>query len=381
MSGSTSVHTVDSFFLDFDSGESFNYQDLDNNIVISFTIASGNLNGTATLTADASGGTLLVTPDSSGTILVSSNNPSLVYILINGALVSSYYFSDGTQFEVLWTFTYPYIPPVIIVGTNGTLYFRSDTFHTNNVTGYGLHTENTATYTTISDVGAGDVDVSFGFRVWHVSTRGVQTELTDGVPIAVVTRSADGIGYQYGYWNCTEKTLTTGMDALKVIVYTRFDSGDWAALAVYITNLLMEKAIRASIWTFTVYTSRVYNTSNTQAEFFFGSADYSSAISGIDFWHPTPQEIALALGLGGDWISMFLYPFMYLIGNIFYGAGLLFLAVLYYLRFKRWEPVLIVILLFGGGGIFGYLIPNVAYRLLYVVVLFVIATQIYRVFN
>lgn len=377
------VVTEGSFALDFSQGEYFAYEDESHNVDITFSVTSGSLTGTATLSANDYGGQLVITPSSSGVLGVSSSNPSITSILINFASASSYTFSSGNQFQVTWTYNYTYYPPIVISGANGTLYFRSDTFHTNNVTGYGLHTENTATYATVSDVADGNLSSSFAFRVWHVNSRGTLTELTDGSPSATVTRSANGTGFQYGSWSCSEKTLTLGADALKVIAYVRFGTDDWEAIATFISKTLAEKAIYASTWNFSAYTTREYNeTSNqTTASFLFGSLNMSSCISGIDFWNPTPQEIALALGLQGDFVTMFLYPFMYLIGDLFYGVGILFLAVLYYLRFKRWEPVLIMILLFGGGGLFGYLIPNIAYRLVYIVILFVMATQFYRLWH
>lgn len=375
--------TEGTFNLDFSVGESFVYEDEAHNTDITFTVSSGSLTGTATLAASASGGVFTVTPSSNGVLSVSSSNPAITIILINYAVASSITFSSGVQFQVTWSFNYTYYPPVIVGGTNNTLYFRSDTFYCNNITGYGLHTGNTATYATVSDVTDGNATSSVGFRVWHVNYRGNLTELTTGTPNATVTRLTNSSGYQYGGWACSEKTLTLGADALKVIAYIQFGSGDWEAVATFITNPIAAKAIFSSTWNFSVYTTREYNaTSNqTTATFVFGSLDRTSAISGIIFWDPTPQEVALALGLRGDWVQMVLYPFLYLIGDLFYGCGLLFLSVTYYLRFKRWEPVLIMILLFGGGGLFGYLIPNIAYRILYVVVLFVIATQLYRLFS
>jgi len=379
------VVTTGAFSLDFAEGEAFTYQDTAHNINMTFTAYVGNLTGSALLSASSAGGRIVITPSSDGVLKFNSTNSNVTVFSVNfvPAFTSTYSYSSGIQFQVDWSFNYTYYEPIVVSGTNGTLYFRSDTFFTNNITGYGLHTEKTDSEVTVSDFADGNVSSSFGFRVWHVNVLGNLTELTGGSPDATVARSVNGTGFQYGSWACSEKTLSIGADALKVIVYAKFGSGDWEAVATFISKTLIAKAIQSSTWNFTAYTTREYNeTSNvTTATFVFGSLNMSSNISNIRFWEPTPQEVALALGLHGDWIGMFLYPFLYLIGDLFYGIGLLFLAVLYYLRFKRWEPVLILILVFGGGGLFGYLIPNIAYRLIYIVILFVFATQLYRVFN
>ena len=49
------VVTHDAFNLNFNAGESLNYQDIANDLNVTFTVASGTLNGTATLDASAAG--------------------------------------------------------------------------------------------------------------------------------------------------------------------------------------------------------------------------------------------------------------------------------------------------------------------------------------
>ena len=86
-------------------------------------------------------------------------------------------------------------------------------------------------------------------------------------------------------------------------------------------------------------------------------------------------------GSKGDLVAFALYPYMFWIGNIFYGLALLFFGGSMYLRYKRFEPVLILIVIFGGVGGLGFLIPVVAYRLFYFILLFIIAVVLWRLFK
>lgn len=264
--------------------------------------------------------------------------------------------------------------------SNNTLYFRSDTYVNNGVTGYGLDFLNTDYHTNKSDTGTGDVTVYYGFRVWLVTFREEATELTSGSPAATISRSNENEGYQQGNWTCSETDLQLGFDCIKVIVYIKFGSGDWQAEATFISDQLEYKKIETSSWVFTVYTKRSVM-GNTEGGLVYGSNSFNSGISGVSFTSATPQEIALARGTAGDWVAMTLYPFLYVLDTLFYGLAMLFLGGVYYLRYKRWEPVLILIVLFGGGGALGFLIPNAAFRLLYITILFVVAVILYRVFH
>jgi hypothetical protein len=77
---------------------------------------------------------------------------------------------------------------------------------------------------------------------------------------------------------------------------------------------------------------------------------------------------------------MIIYPYSIIGGDIlFYGLTLLFGTGIYYLRYKRFEPILIMVIL--GGGLLGALIPDVAVRMFWFLLLFVIAVVLFRVFH
>lgn len=271
-------------------------------------------------------------------------------------------------------------PIQIIVGaSNTTLYFRSDTVTVNNQTGYAMTVENKLSSAEISDTATGDQNVTYAVRISILDIKGEETQLSDDYE-ECETLTSDTQGFQNVTWTPSETALQLGADALLVRVYLSFDNGEYTLKGTWVTNQLMSDTLESQTWTIFLYTNKTTDT-DTATYFKFSSSTTNSRIINIGLNEPLPQEVALSLGLEGDLIGMFLYPFIAVAGPVFYGCGLLFLVVLYYLRFKSWGPVLVMMLCFGGSGLLGFLIPNIAYRFIYLVAVFVLAGFVYRLWH
>jgi hypothetical protein len=106
------VVTTDNFNLDFQTNQSFIYQDTVNAINIIFTVSDGNLTGSGALNTLDTGGSLTIYPTDTGTITFSASNSNYT-LYLNGAKygpsnIISY--STGNSFTISWD--YPFISPV-----------------------------------------------------------------------------------------------------------------------------------------------------------------------------------------------------------------------------------------------------------------------------
>ena len=351
------IITEENFNFDLNTGESFAVEDSSHSATVTFSILYGSLTGTGNLMLTDETGILIVTPNSSGTIQVTSNIATF-YVLYNGLyLTAPYVFEKGTQFLITWQYTPPSVNPIIIGSSNTTLYFRSDTYTTNNVTAYGLDQTNTATPASVTDTYSGDVTVEYGFRVWLVHYSNLTTELTSGSPVAVLTRAVDGVGYQNASWTPEETRLSLGYDAVKVVVYLRFAGGAWSARASYISHSLVNSLMYKQTWTFYLYTSKATTTSTT-ALFMFGSPLYNSRIGGVGFRPPTAWEIQTWRLNRGDYLGFILGAYVDKIGPAAYLLLLLIPCGSLYLRHRNLGPVIVLFILFGGpGGIIWAFVP------------------------
>ena len=352
------VQTVEDYTLDYGQNGGFIIQDVTNDINNTFTVTYGSLQGTGNLNATTSGGIFLFTPTTTGTLTVTSTSTQF-YATSNGIpLVGGVLdFVAGSTYTLLWQYSVPPGPPIIIVGeTSSILYFRSDTFTNNNSTAYGLDPTNTNSLANINTTITTET-VTYGFRVWQLHRYGTTTELTDGLPNAQVTRSADGSGWQNGTWLCPETTLTLGVDALKVGIYISLDGGStWTQKATYITHPLLTSSLLEQTWTFYLYTTR---TASSHTAFSFGSLAYPSNINGVGMEPPTDTELQSWRFFNGDFIGFILGTYTSQIGVAAYLLILLIPTTTLYLRHRNFGPVLLMFALFGGsGGIVWLFIPG-----------------------
>lgn len=107
---------------------------------------------------------------------------------------------------------------------------------------------------------------SAGIRVWKRSSSGVETEITFGTPVAVVTRTVEGTGMQSATWLCPLTSLIN-TDAILVRIYHKFDiDASWTLEleslsnnpAEFITEQLGASQLDSVTWTVYYWTEYRY---------------------------------------------------------------------------------------------------------------------------
>lgn len=139
----------------------------------------------------------------------------------------------------------------------------------------------------------------FGIRVWKRSVDESETEITAGTPVAIVSRSGAGSGYQSNTWDCPETALAS-KDAIVVRVYHRFEGYDWdeAVVPKFITEQLGAENLDAATWTVIYWTllEDYMGAGVSRALFRFGDATYNSRIENFT-WTPAPPPPVAKAGL------------------------------------------------------------------------------------
>ena len=237
-----------------------------------------------------------------------------------------------------------------------TLYFRSDVHTINGITGYRLAEASSSTGTYIKDTIYGLYSTSYGVRVWVVDEDGDLFELTDGEPVAVVTRD-DGEGLQSATWDCPG--YNDIVNALMIKVYHRFSTFSWVLRATFITFNETLIKLPASTWTFHYYTAIQYSGSYTYSYLYLG-ADYGTRVE-LQYSEPTPYELMMWKLSQRDIFGFIMLPFTYWLGFMAYGlVFLLPLGIGLYKIFDDFKATILGLLLIGGGtgGLISMLIPQ-----------------------
>ena len=158
--------------------------------------------------------------------------------------------------------------------------------------------------------------------------------------------------------------------------------GAWQNKAVYVSGQLLQKSLVASTWTFKAYTNRTYSGGTSAGWFFWGSETYESRIEGVEFEEPDVYETMNHKLQTGDFIGFVLYPYVNLVGNLFYGFVMLMVCVPLYNRYHSLTPILVLFIVFGGaGGVFTLLVPEAGFWLAWIFLLFGLAGLLYKVFR
>lgn len=138
---------------------------------------------------------------------------------------------------------------------------------------------------------APSVTVQWGFRVWKRNAAGVETEISAGTPIAVVSRSVDGAGLQYGVWICPATSLVA-TDNIVIRLYMKFGALDWEEAIFpdyplpplpWLTEQLGAISLDAATWQIWYYTARLWDEGEniTYGDFWYGTSTYNSRIVGF----------------------------------------------------------------------------------------------------
>jgi hypothetical protein len=270
-------------------------------------------------------------------------------------------------------------------------YLRGDSATVNTVTAYVANETQSSTSQTVTGTitDTSYYTVQWGWRVWHVDNLGGLTELTSGVPSAIVTLNANTSSIQTAYWTAKATRLWVGFDSLKLVIYQQFGSLGWTAKAVFTSNLLMEKNVTADSWLFSMYliVNRYPSGPDyvTATSFSWGSSSYSSRIDGVTFLDADTFEKQASEGLKGNWIGFIIAPWANLMGGVaFWSLTILVIPCMgIYIRTKSTIPILLVTVLFGAdGGIFTFIIGDSGIgAVLWLFMIISLAGLLYKVFK
>ena len=300
---------------------------------------------------------------------------STSHVVLSWAVISTYW-HDTEAWDVS-------LNPAGAIISGITWYYRSNTITTNSITGFEMSDtmDNSLSYVS-QNLGVSSDAIQFGFMAYMVNSRNVSVSLTGDVPTAIITRSIIGEGADSATVGISGSALVLGMNSIDVKLYIRLASSTWLLSGEFTSQRLMYTNLIGSSWQFNLYTKMELDVlNNTVASCYWGDTTHNSGISGLSFQTPTPQQIAIFYAGRGDWIHAILYPYMIYAGDGVYGLGFLFVGGVLYLRHKKWEVILVCLFLFGGVGGVGLLIPDAAYRLLYVIVALALTWLLTRVFK
>jgi len=178
-----------------------------------------------------------------------------------------------------------------------TRYFRNETQTVNGLTSYGLRLSkvnvgNTLSYARTGAYFAGDL----GIRVWKRSIDGVETEITGGSPVAIVTYyDGDFQIEKSNTWSCPQTSLAS-TDSIVVRVYARIPSstGTWTLItgAIFSTEQLGASQLDAATWTVYYVGSFLYDVAKNRAgiEFHFDGS-WNSRIENFSWSIAAPPPV------------------------------------------------------------------------------------------
>ena len=146
-----------------------------------------------------------------------------------------------------------------------TRYKRYDTQTVNGLLAFILGLTQTALAQSWYKTYSNDVQTaSWGSRFWIRHADGSEIELTDGVPVAIVSKSTgDAPGLQSNTWDMYALSGLTSTDALVWRIYFKYGSGSWmlcdtvnglGSNAISITEQLGAGSIDGATWTVYYYT-------------------------------------------------------------------------------------------------------------------------------
>jgi hypothetical protein len=292
-----------------------------------------------------------------------------------GSLTSS--FDIQSNVSIVVYYVEAGIPPVIPY-TQGvhtaTWYMRSDTWTVHSILGYRLSETESSTMTYDNRISSIAFSSSYGVRIWLVTYDGKVSELTNGNPVAVVTRDSNGQGIQSATWNCPEYKRV--ISAIEVKIYQRFGTGTWFLRQIFITKSQLLITLPISQWRFYYYTQLIVGSAN--ATLYYGSHLYNSRID-VSYIPATSFETMDVKLYYADWFGFMFTPWTYFLGDLFWGILLLFGCVTMYMRYNSIKAVLGVLWVFGGaGGILSAFIPAIGLQISWLVLGLAFALTLFK---
>jgi hypothetical protein len=352
--GTPFLITQDPFAMSFNAGEAFAVQSVNPDSTITFTITAGTLNATGSVNATSTGGIFEIVPSTSGTLLITtSGQAASVYIdgIYKNNIPYDFYSGDPT---ITWTYG---TSPIIISGNGIQYYFRSDTYTTFGVAGYGLDDDYTNTAQSINKTYTGSGTVNYAIRAYLFSAPTRYIELTSG-PSATIPITGNYSGTATANVNIPETSVTLGYQALQIDVIEQFNGGSYITVASYVSPVLITDRIESSTWTLSLNITQTDNGASTVSSFSFGDATHKSGVNNIVFSKPLQSDIAMWRLSRGDYIGWLLGEYLDEIGIGFYGLCLFLVGSTLYFRYKHFGTILFFFSVYGGvGGVAWVFLP------------------------
>jgi uncharacterized protein YcfL len=272
------------------------------------------------------------------------------------------------------------IPLANAATTTQKLYFNTGSNTAAGVTAYLLDTDYTNTAQFINSSQAGAQDVSYGYRVYLVTSNTSIGELTPGTQQAIVTLSSNTTGQVTSTWVVATTNTVLGYQALEIVVYEQYGSSGWLSRATFITPVLITSQIVGATWTFTLYVNYTLTVSDTYTGFLFGTGEYQSCVSGVQLLKPTENQIQSFRMGNGDVVGFIIGAYTDVIGVGAYLLVLLGLTGALYFNYRHIGVVLFVFAMFGGsGGVIWVFIPSWAAVVVDAILLVGFAALLYKV--
>jgi len=187
--------------------------------------------------------------------------------------------------------------------TTETRYFRSDTETVNGLNAYKLRTSQTGIEGSGAEVsGSSTLYYYIGIRVWKRDSSGVETEITGGSPVAVVTVKVGSGGLKSATWNCPQTSLSS-TDSIVVRVYHDIAINPPTTLvATFTTEQLSAAQLDSATWTVYYYiNARRISGTTYGMSFKWDTTTYNSKITNFSWtsgvtksWHSITWNFALA---------------------------------------------------------------------------------------
>ena len=268
--------------------------------------------------------------------------------------------------------------PVVKADTEATMFLRADSHEVNGISGYRLSETQSSSNITDTVSASNTLETYYGVRVWIVHRNGATEELTSGVPVAVVTRNADGEGLQNATWLCPG--YNSIVDAVMVKVYQQFGTIGWNLRASFITENDFLVKLPEATWTFSYYTKRQYGIGGIAYSSLLWGGSYMSSVT-MRYDVPAAWEVQFYNLFNGDIFGFLFTPYTWFLG--FLGYSLVFLlpvGIVLYNRFEDATATIIALLLIGGGagGLLSTVVPQLGLQLCWVLFVLGIAALLYR---
>jgi len=183
-----------------------------------------------------------------------------------------------------------------------TRYMRGDQHTVNALTAYILGLTQSDVSQKCELMGYEPFTGYVGIRVWKRDEAGVETEVTAGKAVAIVSRGTTGSGLQSATWNCPGISMGT-TDAIVIRVYHDYTTPPADLCATFITEQLGAEKLEPAVWTvyyYTTWTAIAWPIPAYYHRFFWGTATYNSRVAGFEWTPPVPP---VGFGDGLVWVG------------------------------------------------------------------------------